>query len=175
MRRFYRETIVAREDERMSVRRQLALAALLCAACMSDPGLSPRSGAPSYGPTGAMPPTLSSAANDLAIPTWHWQRSRLPSGQQITAGAPDRYTLKFEGGGRLLVRADCNRGSAKYEVNGPSMKVAPVALTKMACEGGSQESEFVQGLSQVTDYAISGKELVLTLAGGGTMTFRAVP
>jgi heat shock protein HslJ len=55
------------------------------------------------------------------------------------------------------------------------MKVAPVALTKMACEGGSQESEFVQGLSQVTDYAISGKELVLTLAGGGTMTFRAVP
>jgi heat shock protein HslJ len=122
-----------------------------------------------------MPPTLSTAANELAIPTWHWQRSRLPGGQEITAAAPDRYTLRFEGGGRVLVRADCNRGSGKYEVNGASMKLAPVALTKMACPGGSQESEFVQGLTQVTGYAINGKELVLTLQGGGTMTFRGVP
>ena len=159
----------------MSARRSVALAALLCAACMSDPNLSPRSGAPSYGPAGAMPPTLSSAANELAIPTWHWQRTRLPGGQEVTAAAPDRYTLRFEGGGRVLVRADCNRGSGKYEVNGPSMKLTPVALTRMACEGASQESAFVQGLSQVTAYAINGKELVLTLQGGGAMTFGGVP
>jgi heat shock protein HslJ len=159
----------------MSVRSLVALAALLCAACMSDPNLSPRSGAPSYGAAGAMPPTLSSASNDLAIPTWHWQRLRAPASGEVAAAVPDRYTLKFEGGGRVLVRADCNRGSAAYEVNGPSMKLAPVALTKMACGGGSQDSAFVQGLSQVTGYAIDGRELVLTLSGGGTMTFRAVP
>jgi heat shock protein HslJ len=142
---------------------------------MSDPNLSPRSGAPSYSPAGAMPPTLSSAANDLAIPTWHWQRSRSSEGREVAAGAPDRYTLRFEGGGRVLVRADCNRGSGAYEVNGPAMKLAPVALTKMACADGSQDGEFVQALSRVTGYAIDGKELVLTLSGGGTMVFRGVP
>jgi heat shock protein HslJ len=159
----------------MSVRFSVALAACLCAACMSDPNLSPRSGAPSYSPSSAMPPTLSSAANDLGIPTWQWQRASLGAGRDVAAAAPDRYTVKFEGGGRVVLRADCNRGSGSYEVNGAAMKLAPVALTKMACPSGSQDTEFVQALSRVTGYAINDKELVLTLSGGGTMVFRAVP
>ena len=158
----------------MSARYSIALAACLCAACMSDPNLSPRSGAPSYSPASAMPPTLSSAANDLGIPTWQWQRTRL-DGRDVVAAGPDRYTLKFEGGGRVLLRADCNRGSGAYEVSGAAMKLSPVALTKIACPSGSQDTEFVQSLSRVTSYAISDKELVLTLSGGGTMSFRAVP
>ena len=158
----------------MSVRSSIALAACLCAACMSDPNLSPRSGAPSYSPSSAMPPTLSSAANDLGIPTWQWQRAKV-DGRDVTAAAPDRYTLKFEGGGRVLLRADCNRGSGAYEVSGAAMKLSPVALTKMACPPGSQDTEFVQALSRVTNYAINEKELVLTLSGGGSMSFRAVP
>ena len=158
----------------MSVRSSIALAACLCAACMSDPNLSPRSGAPSYSSSSAMPPTLSSAANDLGIPTWQWQRAKV-DGRDVTAAAPDRYTLKFEGGGRVLLRADCNRGSGAYEVSGAAMKLSPVALTKMACPPGSQDTEFVQALSRVTNYAINEKELVLTLSGGGSMSFRAVP
>ena len=75
----------------------------------------------------------------------------------------------------MLLRADCNRGSGAYEVSGAAMKLSPVALTKMACPSGSQDTQFVQALSRVTSYAISDKELVLTLSGGGTMTFRAVP
>lgn len=158
----------------MSLRSTIALAACLCAACMSDPNLSQRAGAPSYSPAGAMPPTLSSAANDLAIPTWQWQRATL-DGRDVAASAPDRYTLKFEGGGRVQLRADCNRGSGSYEVNGAAMKLSPLALTKMGCPSGSQDTQFVQALSRVTSYAIDGKELVLTLAGGGTMVFRGVP
>ena len=121
-----------------------------------------------------MPPTLSSAANDLAIPTWQWQRATL-DGRDVAASEPDRYTLKFEGGGRVQLRADCNRGSGSYEVNGAAMKLSPVALTKMGCPPGSQDTQFVQALSRVTSYAIDGRELVLTLAGGGTMVFRGVP
>src|SRR5690242_13169274 len=109
MRGFYRETIRDPGGTPMSPRLSIALAACLCAACMSDPSLSPRSGAPSYSPAAAMPPTLSSAANDLAIPTWHWQRTKLAEGREVAASAPDRYTLRFEGGGRVLLRADCNR------------------------------------------------------------------
>lgn len=159
----------------MSPRLTIAAAAALCAACaMSDPDLSARSGAPSYSPGNAMPPTLSSAANDLAIPTWQWQRAKL-DGRELVASAPDRYTLRFEGGGRVLLRADCNRGSGAYEVNGSAMKLSPAAVTKMGCPPGSQDSEFLQALSRVTGYAIDGKELTLTLSGGGSMSFRAVP
>lgn len=152
-----------------------AAAAALCAACaMSDPDLSIRSGAPSYSPSNTMPPTLSSAANDLGIPTWQWQRAKL-DGREVVAAAPDRYTLRFEGGGRVLLRADCNRGSGSYEVDGGAMKLSPAALTRMACPPGSQDNEFLQALSRVTAYAINDKDLVLTLSGGGTMSFRAVP
>ena len=158
----------------MSARISIALAACLCAACMSDPNLSARSAAPSYSPASAMPPTLSSAANDLGIPTWQWERAKL-EGRDVSAAAPDRYTLKFEGGGRVLLRADCNRGSGSYEVNAAAMKLSPVALTKMACPSGSQDAEFVQALSRVTSYAINDKELVLTLSGCGSMVFRGVP
>jgi len=159
----------------MHARYSIVLAALLGAGCMSDPGLAPRAGAPSYSPAGAVPPTLSSAANDLGIPTWHWQRGKPGDGPDIAAASPDRYTLRFEGGGRVLLRADCNSGSGSYEVNGATMKISPVALTKMACPAGSQDAQFLQGLSRVTGYAINGKDLVLTLGDGGTMSFRAVP
>ena len=75
----------------------------------------------------------------------------------------------------MLLRADCNRGSGAYEVNGSAMKLSPAAVTKMGCPPGSQDSEFLQALSRVTGYAIDGKELTLTLSGGGSMSFRAVP
>jgi heat shock protein HslJ len=152
------------------------VAALVTFACAtSDPNLPPGSGAPSYVPSNAMPPTLSAAANDLGLPTWQWQRTQLADGRTIVAAAPERYTLKFEGGGRVLLRADCNRGSGSYEVNGNSMKLGPAALTKMGCPAGSQDNEFAQALPRVASYAIDGGQLVLTLAGGGTMTLRAVP
>lgn len=144
-----------------------ALATWGCA--MRDPNLA---GAPSYAPAGALPPTLTASANELAIPTWQWQRTQLADGRTIVAAAPERYTLRFEGGGRVLVRADCNRGSGSYEVNGNAMKLAPVALTRMGCPPGTQDSEFVQPLSRVASYAVSANELVLTLADGGTMRFK---
>ena len=89
------------------------------------------------------------------------------------SAAPDRYTLTFQGGGRVNVRADCNRGSGAYEVNGNAMKLGPAALTKMGCPAGSQDTEFAAELGRAASYAIADNELVLTLADGGTMHFRA--
>jgi heat shock protein HslJ len=81
--------------------------------------------------------------------------------------------LAFQGGGRVNLRADCNRGSGAYEVNGNAMKLGAAALTRMGCPPGSQDAEFVAGLARVASYAIVDNELVLTLADGGTMRFRA--
>ena len=145
------------------------------ACTINDPDLAARSGAPAYAPSNAMPPTLSSAANDLAIGTWQWQRTQQADGRVINAVGPDRYTLRFEGGGRVLVRADCNRGAGSYEVNGAAMKMGPVAMTRMGCPPDSQDTLFGAALSRVTAYSIGNGELVLTLADGGTMRLRATP
>lgn len=150
-------------------------AALALAACMSDPNLSKGSGAPSYSPANAVPPSLSAAANELALPTWQWTRTDTADGRTIAAAGPERYTLRFEGGGRVLVRADCNRGSGSYEVNGAQMKLMPIALTRMGCPPGSQDGEFTQALSRVASYAIEGGQLSLRLTDGATMRFRATP
>ena len=151
----------------------ILFAALATSSCAGgDPNLSTRSGAPSYGAAGALPPTLGASSNDLTSRTWHWQRTQ-SGGDSVVASAPDRYTLTFQGGGRLAVRADCNRGSGSYEVNGTAMKVGPVALTRMGCPPGTQDAEFVQSLARVTSYSIADGELVLTLEGGGSARFKA--
>jgi heat shock protein HslJ len=159
----------------MTLRSSMAIAAALAAwgCTISDPNLNRASGAPAYAPAAAMPPTLSAAANELSIPTWRWQRSQLADGRTIVAAAPDRYTLRFEGGGRVLVRADCNRGSGAYEVSGSAMKLAPIALTRMGCPEGTQDAQFMQSLSNVASYGIADGELVLTLSDGGTVRLKA--
>lgn len=149
----------------------VAYAATGCA--MRDANLAPGSGAPSYVPANAAPPELSAAANELAGPVWQWQRTQWPDGKSVAAAAPDRYTLKFEGGGRVLLRADCNRGSAPYEISGSAMKMGPAMLTRMGCPPGSQDTEFAGALAGVASYAIGNGELTLTLSGGATMRFRA--
>jgi heat shock protein HslJ len=131
--------------------------------------------APSYVPANAAPPEISVASNELVGRTWQWQRSELPGGRTVTAAAPERYTLAFQPGGRVLLRADCNRGSGSYEVNGGAMKMGPAATTKMGCPPDSQDGEFLRQLAQVAGYGVNGDELALALREGGTMRLRAAP
>jgi len=147
---------------------------LSLAACMTDPSLAPGSGAPSYVPAASAPPALSAGSEQLAIGSWQWLSTEGPATARITAEAPDRYTIKFEAGGRALVRADCNRGSGSYEVNGNAMSFKPIAMTRMGCPGGTQDTQFLQALSRVNGYSIRGGDLVLTLSDG-TMRFRHSP
>ncbi len=151
----------------------LALAVAGCA--LRDPGHAPGSGAPSYGPAGASPPALTAAADALTGPMWQWQRTQWPDGRVVAATVPERYTLKFEAGGRVLLRADCNRGSGSYQVDGNALVLGPAATTRMACPSDSQDDAFLRQLARTATYAIAGDELAVTLADGGTMRFRRAP
>ena len=86
------------------------------------------------------------ASNELVGRVWQWQRSDLPGGKSVAVASPERYTLAFQAGGRVLLRADCNRGSGSYEVNGNAMKMGPAATTKMGCPPDSQDGEFLRQL-----------------------------
>ncbi len=148
----------------------IALASAGCA--LRDPALA---GAPAYAPANAAPPLMGAASNDLVGPTWLWQKTVFADGRTVAAAVPDRYSVAFEAGGRLQLRADCNRGSARYEVNDGTMRVGPAMTTKVGCPPDSQGGEFLIQLGRVASYGIAGGELVLTLADGAAMRFARAP
>lgn len=146
-----------------------ATVAVLLSACGTDKSMQ---GAPSYDPASATPPTVTAASDQLTGPTWQWQRIDYPDGRSVRAAKPEAYTIRFEGGGRYFLQADCNRGGGAYEVSAGTMRMGPAALTRMGCPQGSQDNAFVSALARATGYGIANGELRLTLVDGATMYFR---
>jgi len=135
---------------------------LLLAACAPAP---PKAALPPVTPI-MIPPAMP-AAQDLTGGTWHWE------GPQGGAPVPrERYTLEFTGDGRVIVLADCNRGSSRYtQEAGGRLTLTPIASTKMACPDGSQDATFLRQLGTVEGFGFEGAALRLALRGGGTMRF----
>jgi len=85
---------------------------------------------------------------------------------------PNAYTLAFNPDGRVAIRADCNTGSAAYTVDGSQLTIEPGIMTLAACPPGSQDTRFVQDLSQVASFVFSGPQLVLNMRfDSGNMYF----
>ena len=144
----------------------LAFAVTACAA--TDPGTPALPGH-----VNAPPPPMAAAGDSLLTNTvWAWQGTQTKDGARIAPDAAERYALVFAPGGMVSVRADCNRGSGSYLLNGNQLTFGPIALTKMMCPPGSRDGEFLRGLAAVAGQSMSGNELVLTLQGdGGSMRF----
>jgi heat shock protein HslJ len=121
----------------------------------------------------APPPPIAAAGDSLLTNTvWTWQGTQMKGGARIVPDAPERYTLDFRPGGMVSVRADCNRGSASYLLNGGALSFGPIALTKMMCAQGSRDAEFLKGLAAVSAQSLTGNDLVLALQGdSGSMRF----
>ena len=124
-------------------------------------------------------------ANAAAVPTapgpvlgtvkatgsWRWD-GLVSSADRIAIDQPERYTLELQGGGKALVRADCNRGQAAYKLDGRAIAIRISGMTKGACPPGSLSARYVKALEAVVAQRIRGDSLFLDLAGeGGTMKF----
>jgi heat shock protein HslJ len=144
----------------------LAFAVAACAA--TDQGAP---ALPGY--VNAPPPPMAAAGDALLTNTvWTWQGVQFANGTRIAPESPERYTLSFAPGGKVDVRADCNRGSGSYLLNGGQLTFGPIALTKMLCPPGSRDGEFLKSLGSVSGQAMSGRDLVLTLQdNSGSMRF----
>ena len=124
------------------------------------------------GTVNAPPPAMAASGDSLLTDTvWAWQGTQMKDGSSVAPDAPERYTLTFLPGGRANVRADCNRGSASYLLDGSQLSFGPVALTKMMCPPGSRDAEFLRGLAAVASQGWSGNELTLNLGDGAVMRF----
>lgn len=148
-----------------------ALLALVLASCAS-PDAPPRM----PGAIDAPPPPIAAAGDSLLTgAVWAWQETLMSDGKKIAPAAPERYTIQFAPGGAVAVRADCNRGSGSYVLDGGALAFGPMAVTRAMCPPDSSDAEFLKQLSQVTGQLFRGNDLVLTLrVDAGSMRFATI-
>jgi heat shock protein HslJ len=74
-----------------------------------------------------------------------------------------RPTLSFVEPGRISGNASCNRYGGGADVGDGTIKVSPLAVTKMACtpEIDSQERAYLAALQNASRLELAGKELVV--------------
>lgn len=144
-------------------------------ACAAPRPEAPAPSTPAYVPANAAPPVINALSNGLVGAVWQWERTQHNDGRTVTADAPDRFTLSFEAGGRVNIRADCNRGAGPYEINGNTMTMGPFASTKMLCPPGSKDSEFRRDLENVSGFTMVRGQLGLALRSGGVIRFTRQP
>ncbi len=85
---------------------------------------------------------------------WRWQTDQ--------AGDSPNYTIEFLPENQMAIRADCNRGRARYETFGENgLRIDAPAMTRAACPPGSLEGAFLEQVVSSSSYAFDGENLVL--------------
>jgi heat shock protein HslJ len=102
--------------------------------------------------------------------TWKWVSTTYEK-DKLDVTTPDDYTIELKDNGRILVKADCNRGFGKIDMNDYKLVVGEMSLTKVACPDGSLSAKFLNELSNATVYATEGDALMITLKDNSVMKF----
>jgi para-nitrobenzyl esterase len=104
-----------------------------------------------------------------------WQLVRFEGGDDTVLTPDDKakYTLQFEGEGRVSVRFDCNRGRGTWTSAAPGqLEFGPVALTRAMCPPGSLHDRLVTHWPYIRSYVLKDGHLFLSLqADGGIYEF----
>jgi heat shock protein HslJ len=115
----------------------------------------------------APPPADSPAQGPMLVGTT-WRLTEL-DGKPAPLGNDERaVTLELTvDGKRVAGFAGCNRMAGTYGLNGDSLRLGPLTLTRMACAKGMEvEQRFVSALEQTRAYHISSRGLELLGAHG---------
>jgi para-nitrobenzyl esterase len=113
-------------------------------------------------------PTARNAAADLGGTSWRLVRFEGSDDTTLTPDDRSRYTIAFEGEGRLSARIDCNRGRGTWKSAGPrQLELGPLALTRAKCPPGSLHDRIVKDWEYVRSYTIKDGHLFLALMADG--------
>lgn len=110
---------------------------------------------------------------DEPIESRVWRLVRLGPQPVAAGGDPQRDAQVRFDGTRVSGSGGCNRISGGYLREGGSLRIGPLAATRMACvdaERGQLESAFVDALQATTAYSLlGGNQLTLLDASGRTL------
>lgn len=102
------------------------------------------------------------ARSTLTMKPWKWVSTTYSDGKKLTAKS-SKFVITFSKDGTFSSSTDCNSIAGKYSDDDKKIELTDMVSTLMACEG-SQESEYVKALSQVSSYFFrTNGELVFDL------------
>jgi para-nitrobenzyl esterase len=107
-----------------------------------------------------------------------WQLVEILSmdGASFKPGDRSQYTLTFAADGKMMLRADCNRGGGTWSSQGPSqLQFGPIATTRMKCSPESLSERYLAQFEWIRSYVTRDGHLFLaTMADGAIIEFEPV-
>lgn len=134
----------------------LLAAALLAASC-----------SPTHKPAANSPAASSpaSASRAISIPGTEWVLADLNG----TPPLPKvQASLSFDEAGHVSGNGSCNRFTGSTSISGDTLKIGPLASTRMACLNdnvGAQEDKYLKALGAATRYAWQDPYLIIYCQG----------
>jgi heat shock protein HslJ len=108
----------------------------------------------------------------LIGPRWQWLQSRYNNDTQAVPTKPENYTIQFQEGGEVNIKADCNLKSGTFTEQDKRLSITIIRTTAAACEPGSLEQAFVRDLVASVVYFFRDNDLYIDLKyDTGTMKF----
>lgn len=116
------------------------------------------------------PPSVDSAARAPMLVGTTWRLTELDGKPGLLGNDGKAATLELTADGKRVAGfAGCNRMAGTYQLNGDSLRLGPLAMTRMACVKGMElEQGFAAALEQTRAYRISSQVLEL-LGEHGTL------
>lgn len=119
--------------------------------------------------TQSPPPT---SPDDLVGTYWQLVKFEDSGEQVLTPTRKGRYTIEFEGGGRVIVRIDCNRGHGTWKSAAPNqLELGPIAITRAICAPAPLNNRIAKDWQNVRSYTMRNDHLFLSLGDGGIYEF----
>ncbi|MEC5386857.1 YbaY family lipoprotein [Uliginosibacterium sp. H3] len=108
------------------------------------------------------------AAVTASFENTYWKLTRLGSTSVEVATSQPEAHLIFQGPQKRVIGATgCNRLSGSYTLDGSRLALGETASTRMAClQGMALESSFLQALSRVASWRVTGEQMELLDASG---------
>ena len=119
----------------------------------------------------------STIANPLRGTFWQLVKFQGPDERIFSPDDKSKYTIKFGGDGRVVVRVDCNRGSSTWRVTAKGeLQFGSWSRTNAKCGAGSLHDQIVTEGAAVRNFAIKDGHLFLSgMEGGGYYELEPVP
>jgi heat shock protein HslJ len=93
--------------------------------------------------------------------TWHLESlQRANAGGEVRPPAGE-FTLRFTDEGRLEVRADCNGCGGGYTLDRESLRVGPLACTRVFCPSAPFDTDYATLVESATIVQREGDTLVM--------------
>ena len=97
--------------------------------------------------------------------TWKLNSIHVTSTNTTTViSRPENYTVTFEEGSRVGIKADCNVCGGTYSQSGEALSITGTFCTRAYCGDASHDRAFLEALDSATHVRVSDSQLTISSA-----------